>query len=239
MDFKEFEIYESDENPPEYWLSFSDMMSSLLLIFILFLTLAMLQLSIQQKQLTEREDEVDKIIGVRQLIVEELKSEFKNSKLDIDIDPETGAITFSEGVFFDYNQDKIKDLGKDYLIDFIPQYIGVILNDRNKDYISEIIIEGHTDDQGTYMYNLELSQKRAFAVAKFILGKDFVNIEEYEKETLQQILTANGRSYTSPVLHSNGIVNKDKSRRVEFKFRLKDEEMIYRMKEILGEENDE
>lgn len=238
MIFKNHEEENMEENPPEYWMSFSDMMSSLLMIFILFLTLAMLQLTRQEEQLIAREDEVDKIIGVRQLIVEELRSEFENSNLDIDIDPETGAITFSDGVFFDYNEDGIKDLGREYLRDFIPQYIGVILNDKNRNHISEIIVEGHTDDQGSYMYNLELSQRRAFSVAKFILSDDLVNIKEFEKETLQEILTANGRSYTSPIRDSEGLILDDKCRRVEFKFRLRDEEMIHRMKEILGEDND-
>ncbi len=49
---------------------------------------------------------------------------------------------------------------KNYLTEFIPQYIKVLLNPKNKEYISEIIIEGHTDDQGgSYMYNLELSKE--------------------------------------------------------------------------------
>ncbi len=54
-------------------MSFSDMMSSLLMIFILFLILSILQLSRQKELLVEKEDEVDKIIGIRQMIVDELK----------------------------------------------------------------------------------------------------------------------------------------------------------------------
>ncbi|MCF6463992.1 OmpA family protein [Clostridium sp. Cult1] len=220
-----------DESPLEYWMSFSDMMSSLLMIFILLLILSILQLSRQKELLIEKEDEVDKIIGIRQMIVAELREEFRDSQLEIDIDPETGSITFSEGVLFDYNAYIIKDTGKDYLMEFIPQYIKVLLNPKNKEYISEIIIEGHTDDQGSYMYNLELSQKRAFEVAKFILSEEFQGLGN--KEDLQSILTANGRSFSNPIRDSEGNIIDESSRRVEFKFRLKDEEMIYKMKEML------
>ena len=231
-------IYDADEEKAtEYWMSFSDMMASLLLVFILFLTMTMYQVSLQEELLSDKEDEVNKIIGVRKMIVEELKEEFRDSELQIDIDPETGAITFSEGVFFDYDEYKLKDTGKKYLKQFIPQYIKVLLNNKNKQYISEIIIEGHTDKTGSYMYNLELSQKRAFDVAKYVLSDEFNEISSEEKEKLRSILTANGRSFSYIVVDKDGKIDEEKSRRVEFKFRLRDEEMIYKMEEILGDEN--
>jgi len=171
------------------------------------------------------------------LIVEELKKEFEDSNLQLNIDPESGSITFSEGVFFDYDKYEIKEMGKDYLKAFIPKYIEVLLNDKNREYISEIIIEGHTDNNGSYMYNLELSQKRAFEVAKYILSDEFGKLTELENERLKSILTANGRSFSNPILDKNGNIDREKSRRVEFKFRLKDEEMIYQMQELLGDRN--
>jgi len=88
---------EQDEEVPEYWRSFSDMMAGLLMIFILFLTIAMLQLNIQEDLLQDKEEEVNRIIGVRQKIVEELKREFENSDLQLNIDPESGAISFVSG----------------------------------------------------------------------------------------------------------------------------------------------
>ena len=51
------------------------------------------------------------------------------------------------------------------------------------------------------------------------------------------MLTAKGRSYSDPVYNSDGSVNMDASRRVEFKFRLKDSEMIDEMRAILGAGN--
>ena len=40
----------------------------------------------------------------------------------------------------------------------------------------------------------------------------------------------------NPVLDANGNVDKDASRRVEVKFRLKDEEMISELNKIMGEQ---
>ena len=52
---------------------------------------------------------------------------------------------------------------------FLPKYCSVLLRDDYREYVSEIIIEGHTDTNGSYIYNLELSQQRTFSVAKYCL----------------------------------------------------------------------
>lgn len=224
MNLKDYDREENQEEVPDYWITFSDLMSSLLMIFILFLSLALLQLNNEQEKVVSMEAEK---IGVRQNIIEQLKTEFESSNLDIEVDHETGAIVFSEGVFFDYDVEYLKPIGKEYLSKFIPQYMDIVLSESNEAYISEIIIEGHTDDEGSYMYNLDLSQKRAFEVAKYILSEELSDLGEFHKTRLESILTANGRSYAYPILGDNGEIIEEKSRRVEVKFRLKNEaEMI-------------
>ena len=54
-----------------------------------------------------------------------------------------------------------------------------------------------------------------------------------EKSLLQEVLTVNGRSYADPVYRADGTVDMDASRRVVFKFRMKDSEMIDQMSAIL------
>ena len=59
-----------------------------------------------------------------------------------------------------------------------------------------------------------------------------------QKLLLQQILTAKGRSYSDLVYDANGNEDPDASRRVEFKFSLKDAEMIEEMNRILSGQED-
>ena len=64
-------------------------------------------------------------------------------------------------------------------------------------------------------------------------------LSDVQKQKLQKILTAKGRSYADLVL-VDGVEDPDASRRVEFKFRLKDSEMIDEMNKILsGDDADE
>ena len=112
----------------------------------------------------------------------------------------------------------------------------MLLGDEFKDYVSEIIIEGHTDTDGDYLTNLEISQQRALAVASYCLEDEGGVIDEDVVETLRDIVTANGRSYSNPIYNDDGTINMDASRRVEIKFRLKEEEMVDQMMEILNEQ---
>ena len=111
-------------------------------------------------------------------------------------------------------------------------YLNVLLSDEYRPYISEIIIEGHTSSEGGYIMNLELSQQRALAVASYILDDSYRVISSAQKATLREITTANGRSYSDRIM-VNGVEDREASRRVVFKFRLTDEQMIEQMKLIL------
>ena len=102
-------------------------------------------------------------------------------------------------------------------------------------YVAEIIIEGHTDTDGGYMYNLQLSQNRAFAVVSYCLDENNHFLSDSQLEELRVLLTANGRSWSAPVYAADGTVDMQASRRVEIKFRLKDEEMMNQIAEMLEE----
>ena len=110
------------------------------------------------------------------------------------------------------------------------------MSDEFRPYVSEIIIEGHTDTNGEYLYNLELSQKRALSVASYCLDDGTNLFKKEDIEVLREMVTANGRSFSNPVYNDDGSVNMGASRRVEFKFRLQDQEMVEQMIEILNEE---
>ena len=204
------------------------------------LTAAQQSLSLQQSKIEEQaallaaqQTEIDKLIGLRSRIIEELRDELRRENLDAVVDLNTGAIAFTGAVLFDTNRNELKDSGKALLNAFLPVYIRTLMSEENEGYVGEIIIEGHTDTSGSYLHNLALSQERALAVAEYCLGPEMTELTSAEKQMLQRILTANGRSYADPVYKADGTVDMEASRRVVFKFRMKDSEMIDQMSAIL------
>ena len=184
-----------------------------------------------KEELEEKQAEIDKIIGVKQEIIEALNSEFSKEEIAINIDQQTGAIVFDASILYDRSKSELKGEGIQFLDRFLPIYIGVLFSSEFKDDIAEIIIEGHTDTDSGYMYNLGLSQDRALSVVEYCLSDSSLSKEQ--KEQLRSVITANGRSFSNPVYDADGKVDLEKSRRVEVKFRLKDEEMIQELQGIL------
>ena len=263
----------SNDEETSYWVSYSDMMAALLLIFVLIISFTMLQskrqyeekerellsqqnvigeqqdqleqqknamesqkkiVDQQKEQMASQQAQLDKIIGVKSNLISALKDEFDGSDLSVSVDSQTGAITFDASVLFDKGKYEIKDEGKKFLDQFLPRYFSVLLKNDFHQYISEVIIEGHTDTTADYLYNLELSQQRALSVAKYCLDEKSSSVSKDQIEQLQKIMTANGRSFSNPVYNPDGTIDMDASRRVEFKFRLKDEEMVEEMAQILN-----
>ena len=199
--------FNEEENP--FALSIGDLMSALLLIFILLLSATLLQL---KKQIDEREQ-------VKRSIIAQLKGEM--DEFDIEIDPQTGAIRVKESVLFDINKSDLKHEGSDFLKNFIPKYVYILLhNDTIVKNLSQIMIEGHTDSTGTYEHNLNLSLSRSNSVANYIFTDEFGQF--LFKERFQNFLSVNGRSFKEPLVSNSTDSGRAKNRRVEFKFRLKD-----------------
>lgn len=229
MNGKYNRLFQQQREEGQFWPSFTDLLTTILLMFILLFIAMMI---IKSLQIEEMKETLDQLMGVRAKLVEQLREEFDEASTGVSVDHETGAIIFSTEILFDYNMADLKSASFSFLDEFVPKYLDVLLGGEFEPYVAEIIIEGHTDRDGSYLYNLELAQRRALSVATYILSDEFP-YKNIQKQ-LQEKLTVNSKSYTSFLTDEAGEYDPDLSRRVEFKFRLKDEEILNRTRELLG-----
>ena len=189
----------------------------------------------QTALMTQQQEQIDQIIGVKADLIASLNQEFQSNQISVEIDSETGAMVLNSSVLFDYNESVLKEEGAQILAQVLPSYCSVLLSEEYEPYLAEVIIDGYTDTTGAYITNLDLSQRRAFAVAEYLLDSMGSFLDSGEQSVLTEKLTVNGRSESNPILNEEGEVDMDASRRVEIKFRLKDEEMIASMKQMIEE----
>lgn len=159
-----------------------------------------------------------------------------NLKLDRDL-----SIKFTNPqVLFDEGSADIKSEFQTILSEFLPKYLGVVMQDKYKTKIAEIRIEGHTNTKpinktaDPYIDNMNLSQDRARNVLAYLRTQDcFTKLANDKKEILQYWLTANGLSFGRTVdandslsIFSRSPIDNDKSRRVEFRIVTTSDEII-------------
>lgn len=184
------------------------------------------------RQLKEKQDQIDRIVGVKAELIEALQKEFAANKVNVNIDSQTGALMLDARVMFDFNSAQLSEEGQKVLGQVLPIYCRVLLSNKYKNNVAEFLIDGYTDTVGTYEYNLELSQMRSLSVAKYLLEIEKEFLSESDSQALKEILTVSGHSWNNPVLDASGNIDMDASRRVEVKFRLKDEEMIEELRKL-------
>lgn len=192
-------------------------------------------LSTYEDEIERQQKMIEQMVGVKAQIIEALSNELSRNNISVTVDAQTGAITLPSEMLFAVGENTLSDRGEDYLDRFLPVYLNVLLSDDFSGYIAEIIIEGHTDSSGkagydAYLYNMQLSQQRALSVTNYVLRQEYMGLNlglPIEKQSLlRTLVTASGRSFSALIYNPDGTENKDASRRVEIKFRLKDDQTI-------------
>ena len=176
-------------------------------------------------KLQAQKSKIKSLTGIKLKVIAELKSSLGNK---INIDKENGSLRLASNILFDKGSSNLKEAAKSELkANFIDYVNTLIMNKNIAKHLDKIIIEGHTDSDGSYLYNLNLSQQRAFAVMNYLLTLDYI-----KEHNIKEKLVASGRSYLDAI-NSNGVEDKDASRRIEVKFRLKNEDAMYEIERIL------
>lgn len=209
-----------------YWIPLADLMTVLMVIF-LFISISYM-IDVKSKQ-AERdkifEDFKETKIDLLKDLQTEFNDDFRKEKWNAVLDKDLSIKFVNESVLFDYNKSNLKSEFQTVLTDFFPRYLNILMKPKYIDKIAEVRIEGHTDIQGDYIYNLQLSQDRTRNVMKFLLNLDYYKeLENVEQNKLRFWLTANGLSFGRTLdvdgnltEYSNQPPDDLKCRRVEFR----------------------
>ena len=166
---------------------------------------------------TLTEDQIKEIAEKKADLFDDLYEAFQEKNINATINRRTGEIALDATVLFAVNESDISSKGETFLQEFMAVYTSVVFGDKYEDFVSKILVEGHTDTSGSYELNQKLSQARADSVKEYCLSAE-CGVDAAHIETLQQMLEAVGCSYDKPVYDSNGEVDMAASRRVSFTF---------------------
>ena len=218
------------------WMSVSDLMTGLMIIF-LFIAIAYMS------RVEQNQSVLSHYVETKQKLHDKLVKEFEGDTLkwqmaigtDLSMKFNNPTVLFAQGSW------DLTPQFKDILNEFLPRYFGILLKDTLRSNIQEIRLEGHTDnvpfpslDSDSYVANVILSQRRSLSVLKY-----FRNMPAYQSYTpkeqrlLEYWFTSNGLSYGKSLdddgnytIHSGKPINLQKSRRVEFRIITSGDEIL-------------
>ena len=219
------------ESSDNNWISFSDIMTVLMIIFLFISISYMLQVKKEQSQ---RDKVFEEFKATKEELYNELNTVFRDDfrKWKVQLGKDLSIKFTNPDVLFKSGKTNIRPYFSSILDEFLPKYFDILLQEKYQDKISEIRVEGHTDndpdpnyDRDPYIANTLLSQKRSAEVIKFFRKMDYFQELHIKKTTLIEfLLTANGLSYGRTIdvngeltIISNKPIDKEKSRRVEFR----------------------
>jgi len=207
-------------------MSISDMMSGLMLVFLFISIGFMLEVDADKEKMRDvaakyRDTQAD----INEALYTEFEDELKSWNATITKD--NRVVFRSPDVLFAVSSSKIEDKFKTILQDFFPRFLKILRSQKFADNVQDIKIDGYTSSEWVgatspeeiYLKNMQLSQKRAYAVLLFCYTLNDESVKTNRK-WLEEKLRANGMAFskTEEELHT---------RRVEFEINMKSEDKIY------------
>lgn len=221
-----------------HWIPLSDLMTGLMVIFLLIAVSYMMQVEADAARIKEIAVAYS---DIKDALFEDLQKEFKTDlpKWKAQLVKNDLAIRFSEPeVLFDTGSSQLKPEFQAILQDFFPRYVHILTLPKYRDAISEIRIEGHTSSdwkngvaspEAAYFLNMELSQARTRSTLAYVLN---LPADQGDVAWLRKYVTANGLSSSRLILDENGMEDVARSRRVEFRVRTDAETRIAKILEV-------
>ncbi|MEL0214851.1 MAG: hypothetical protein VW948_03630 [Burkholderiaceae bacterium] len=229
------------------WISNSDLMSGLMVIF-LFISVAFVR---QEAPATIGEENVSKnyLQGLLQLenqiniALEEEFTEEEKKKWKMEVLPDLNLVRFNTpDIMFEKSSPELSDDFKKILTEFFPRYIEIL--SRFGDAIEVVKIEGHTSSEWSgsnkeqaFIRNMFLSQQRTQAVfghsMTMLLRKKNARLVDFALEKIQ----TSGMSSTDVIVDQKGNENLELSRRVEFRHVFNDRAYLAKLREYLSVAN--
>lgn len=213
----------------EHWVSVSDLMAGLMMVFLLVAIVFMVNAEIERNKIRDVAILYDRL---RTQLYEDLVAEFSPDleAWGAQISPDLSIRFGRPELIFAKGEKELKEGFKTILADFFPRYLAIITSDKYREDIAEVRIEGHTssgwlgrDEDEAYSLNMGLSQERTRSTLDYLLLLESV---QNEKVWLKKHMTANGLSSSKPVLTETGDEDRERSRRVEFRLRTDAESRI-------------
>ena len=147
-----------DEGEKPFWISFADLMTALMTLFLVVMAVSLMVVTKKINEATQAEKErSSEILDICMSIKDD--PTLKNQLITVDC--KENRINFGEAGRFGHNDYRLNAEGIKALSALVPVVLEAANSENGKKWFKQIVIEGFTDTDGSYLYNLNLSLRRS------------------------------------------------------------------------------
>jgi outer membrane protein OmpA-like peptidoglycan-associated protein len=146
-----------EEGEKPFWISFADLMTALMVLFLLVMSVALLAVT---RTITEQE----RLDSQRQQAIEQLLGRIQKAaerQPGVRVDRNRAVIDFGDRARFDTSSHTLRPDQERLLRAFVPEVLAIARDAAGRRWLKRIVVEGFTDRRGSYLYNLNLSLQRS------------------------------------------------------------------------------
>lgn len=219
--------YVDDENP--YWISFSDIMAGLLVIFILASLVLILELMVTRQLVQDNIDGLKEAVEARNRIMTEIKGELAEKGILVELSDNKEVLHIpEEALTFVSNKSQIQDQYQSNVYEIGKVlYERITFANRNTKYLDTIFVEGHTDAQRSYKQggNWRLSTDRAISIWRYWMENlpENMLLEDLDNHNAQKLFSVSGYSKTRRLVEDELTASdREKNRRIDIRITVKE-----------------
>ncbi len=155
-----------DEGEKPFWISFTDLMTACMTVFLIVMAVTVVTL----KDEIARLEKISAVTHQRQVEIRRfadalrLASARKYPDVKVDIIKDKVDIDFGTDVNFLSGSSEITGAGARFLRGYLPIVLAAAETPLGAKWLKRVVVEGYTDIDGSYLYNLNLSLARSRAV---------------------------------------------------------------------------
>ncbi len=202
-----------DEAEKPFWISFSDLMTALMVLFLVVMGVALLEVTNSVSEQGSKADEHKKSIAAFIAHLKNASTHFPG----VTVDADRHVIDFGPKVLFASGSSFLNVEQQALLRRFMPEIIHAANQQLGMTVLKDFLVVGYTDKNGSYLYNLDLSLQRSQRVLCVMFatsGPDLLS--DLQKEEVKKLFLVGGYSANAAQ------VDDEKSRRVEIKMEFLD-----------------
>ncbi|WP_139559024.1 OmpA/MotB family protein [Methylotetracoccus oryzae] len=183
-----------DEAEKPFWISFADLMTALMVLFLVVMGVALLAVT---KNVTERERKQEQ----HRKNIEEIMRRFEEAAKrheGIKVDKQRQVIDFGQRARFAFGDWRLTPQQEDVLRRFVPEILMLANDELGKSILKRIVVEGYTDKTGTYLANLNLSLQRSQKVLCTMFATTGQSLlSDDQKEQVRALFFVGGYSFNA------------------------------------------